>query len=343
MSKRDNRSRCGRVALILRVWLAGMLAVSAPVTARAYQEYGVQVGNRVVLLKWSQAPVRYFIEDRGVPGVARDQLQAAVDRAFTTWHNVPTASVSAQFSGYTSALPFDEDGMTTLGFLDAADEPDVLGETAYVVDDASGAIVEVDIMFNATFPWSVAASGESGHFDLESIALHEIGHLWGLGHSDLGITQVTTGGLRVIAKEAVMFPFVFSPGSISDRTLRADDIAGISDLYPADGFRAATGTADGVVTKNGKGVYGAHVVACSPTSGTLIGNFTDQDGNFSIAGLPPGPVVLRVEPVDNADLESFFDTPSQVDLNFQITYYSRFAVVGAGGGTGLLTIQVAAK
>ena len=33
-----------------------------------------------------------------------------------------------------------------------------------------------------------------------------------------------------------MFPIAFAAGSIAQRTLKADDIAGISDLYPDGGF-----------------------------------------------------------------------------------------------------------
>ena len=46
----------------------------------------------------------------------------------------------------------------------------------------------------------------------------------------------TDGGRRVIASEAVMFPIAFPAGNVSARTLRADDIAGISELYPDAGF-----------------------------------------------------------------------------------------------------------
>ena len=40
MTSSDNRAGRGAAAATLRVVLAGLLAVSAPVTARAYQEYG---------------------------------------------------------------------------------------------------------------------------------------------------------------------------------------------------------------------------------------------------------------------------------------------------------------
>jgi hypothetical protein len=141
-----------------------------------------------------------------------------------------------------------------------------------------------------------------------------------------------------------MFPIAFSSGNTIDRKLQADDIAGISDLYPAGGFRADTGSVTGTVTKNGQGVFGAHVVAFNPTTGALVGNFTqDSSGTFTISGLTPGPVVVRVEPVDDADLDSFFSNTSRVDINFRITYYPQFAIVPPGGDSGLIRIQVTSK
>ena len=37
-----------------------------------------------------------------------------------------------------------------------------------------------------------------------------------------------------------MFPIAFAAGSIAARTLKADDIAGISDLYPDGDFATPT-------------------------------------------------------------------------------------------------------
>ena len=61
-----------------------------------------------------------------------------------------------------------------------------------------------------------------------------------------------------------MFPIAFAAGSIHDRTLQADDLAGISDIYPTNSARRSHGSISGKVTKNGGGVFGAHVVAFRP-------------------------------------------------------------------------------
>src|SRR6185436_950006 len=142
----------------------------------------------------------------------------------------PNTSLSAQFAGFTGANPVSGDGANVVGFTNRPDLDRVLGSTSFTVDTVTGEILESDIFLNSTFAWSVSAAGEAGRQDVESIALHEIGHLHGLGHSMLGETELFGGGRRVLGAEAVMFPIAFAPGTIN-RTLRADDIAGISDIY----------------------------------------------------------------------------------------------------------------
>jgi hypothetical protein len=322
-----------------------LIALTTANPALAYLKFGVPVGGRSVTLKWSQTPVRYVISNTSVAGVSTDAFQAAVGRAFQSWQDVPTATISFQFGGFTNALPGRDDGLSTLGFLDRPELDRVLASTSYLVDAATGALVESDIFFNSSFAWSVAASGEPNRFDLESIALHENGHLSGLGHSALGETVLRPGGGRTVtSSEAVMFPIAFAAGSIAGRTLKADDIAGISDLYPSADFGQASGSVSGRVTKDGTGVFGAHVVAFDPATGAMVGNFSlNAQGQFSISALSPGPRVIRVEPLDDADVDSFFDASRGIDLDFRVTFYERLVVVPRGGDSGLVELKVVRK
>jgi hypothetical protein len=326
--------------------LLGVLSAAAwVVTGAAYLKYGVRVNDRTLALRWNTLPIRYFLNDQVPAGVTPAAFENVIQRACATWAGVPTAGVSFRFVGTISAPPFAEDGVSSIGFLARPELDRVLGATQYVVDEQTGAIVESDIFLNTTFPWSTASAGDIGRYDVESIALHELGHLLGLGHSALGETELRAGGgRRVIASGAVMFPIAFSAGSIEGRTLRADDIAGVSDLYDGPGFLSETGSLNGRVTKNGAGVYGAHVVAFNPETGKLVGTFTlADDGAFAIAGLDPGTHIVRVEPLDDADLNSFFGEGHVVDVQFNVTFLDKLAVVPRGGNAGPFEIKVAAR
>ncbi|XP_048129013.1 metalloendoproteinase 1-like [Rhodamnia argentea] len=64
--------------------------------------------------------------------------------------------------------------------------------------------------------WSINPG--SNQFDLEMVALHEVGHLLGLGHRE--------------DPSAVMYPLI--PRGATKRNLQQDDIDGIHALYPAE-------------------------------------------------------------------------------------------------------------
>jgi hypothetical protein len=328
------------VALIVLAIL--ICATASP--AQAYLHLTLPVGSTPKALKWDAPRVRWFATDRGAAGITPSQFQTEVAAAFATWEAVPTASIAFQFAGFTSATPFEDDTLSVFGFEAEPELERVLGATTFVVDVITGDIVEADVFFNSIFTWSTAAAGETGRFDLQSVAVHEIGHFAGLGHSALGETEIRPeGGRRVLASGAVMFPISLGRGVVADRTLQPDDIAGISDLYPDGGFRDRAGALSGRALRSGAGLLGAHVVAFDPRSGALVGGFSlGEGGAFFIGGLAPGAYVVRVEPLDDAEIDSFF-SPTGIDVDFQVTFHPRLVVAPAGGTSDRFEVAVRSK
>jgi hypothetical protein len=101
----------------------------------------------------------------------------------------------------------DPDHSMIGGVLAHADFPPACG----VVTDTLPKPVHFD---DSETAWSVTPS--AGTFDIETVALHELGHILGLQHSDV--------------PGSVMFPSVAA--NTTNRALTPDDLLGIRQLYP---------------------------------------------------------------------------------------------------------------
>ncbi|XP_042041392.1 metalloendoproteinase 3-MMP-like [Salvia splendens] len=135
-----------------------------------------------------------------VPTYAR----APVARAFQKWYSV------TQFSF--EQVPTNQNSDLVIGFY-RRDHRD-----GFPFDGPGGVLAHSFAPTNGRFHydaeerWSVGSV--PGSYDLETLALHEIGHLLGLEHSRVN--------------EAIMFP-TFSAGQV--KNLHPDDIQGIRALY----------------------------------------------------------------------------------------------------------------
>jgi len=88
-------------------------------------------------------------------------------------------------------------------------------------------VVEFDMVFNSDLGWgNLSGSGDcvgGNDFDVQDIAAHEIGHIYGIGHmSPNGANNAQS-----------MYPYA-APGEIYKRTLANGDLAGIAKKYGAN-------------------------------------------------------------------------------------------------------------
>ncbi|XVF84880.1 hypothetical protein PTKIN_Ptkin17bG0074700 [Pterospermum kingtungense] len=160
-----------------------------------------------------------FLADNGLT----DEQKAVFTRAFEKWSAVTPLTFTQTDSFITADIKI---AFYSGDHGDGEPFDGVLGTLAHAFSPTNGRF-HLDMDENWVVSGDVTQSSLSSAIDLESVAVHEIGHLLGLGHSS--------------EEDAIMYP------TISSRTkkveLANDDIQGIQSLYGSNpNYTASTTT-----------------------------------------------------------------------------------------------------
>ncbi|MEX1099199.1 MAG: matrixin family metalloprotease, partial [Bacteriovoracaceae bacterium] len=206
--------------------------------------------------------------DTNATGIDSLDVKAALEESLSEWN--ASAPISLR-PVYTSSPPaFGSGASFRFSSNPAFFGAGVLAVTSVGYNSSTGSIYSADIVMNDSFysPTNFTAlktesSGSQAY--LGDVISHEIGHLLGLNHSEVGQSSMIFS----------IFKGQYSPHS--------DDIKGLQDLYSTSHFRGIKGK---VVGENMAPVFGAHVQAIDVESNQVAaGVFSDEQGNFYFKGL----------------------------------------------------------
>ncbi|MED6149976.1 hypothetical protein PIB30_067757 [Stylosanthes scabra] len=164
-----------------------------------------------------------------------DVVKSVFARAFSRWSEVTTIN----FTETTSFSDADvKVGFYTGNHGDGEPFDGVLGTLAHSFAPTDGRF-HLDGAEDWIASGDVTTASLSTAVDLESVAVHEIGHLLGLGHSSI--------------KDAIMYPTITA--KTRKVKLNDDDITGVQKLYGSNPHYTGTSTISSPDTSNG----GRHV------------------------------------------------------------------------------------
>ncbi len=174
-------------------------------------------------LHWDTPLVPYRV-NAASSGLDVAAAEEAVDKSFWSWQTeynllgrVDSSEIYYSDLGATTASGAVLDGYTTVSWGPLSSG--TIAATYYWYDRRSKHLLDCDIIFNSSLPWST--SGEAGAYDVWNIGTHEAGHTLQL--NDL-YTSATT--------ELTMYGYG-ALGETKKQTLGMGDMLGVERIYPA--------------------------------------------------------------------------------------------------------------
>ena len=248
----------------------------------------LQIPEKFDLTSIPNKTVYFQISDQGPDQLAQGDSFASIisqiRAAAKVWNDVDSSDLRLAFGGLESASTLQASPGIDVIFDDLP--PGVLAQsgiakTADLIAGTNGQFFPAArSLMRLRKDYSAQPSYTESFF---LTVAHEFGHTLGLQHELTGSlmsTQITRGVTK-------------------SKPLTADDIAGISVLYPTRTFLQTTGSISGTVRLNGTGLNLASVVAIS-VSGPAVGALSNPDGSYRIDAIPPGQYYIYAHPLPPA-------------------------------------------
>jgi len=323
-------------------WLVAIV-VTVLVGGRPIQAGGPFVyADNGTIVKWASSGGHTNIVltfDQGKLGVlTNSQANALVANVPGVWNGVPTATVNLTisstqlttdvtevnylpilFSGFPhgyNPVVYDEDGAIIdtqfgLGMRNSilAFAGPVFQSDPKPPNHPLGNIIEGQMVLNGRVLDGVNngySNPEYTQSEFEGVIVHEMGHMLGLDHSQINVTDDKNDD------QPTMFPAFY--GGTAMRSLSPDDIGWISHLYPSSQYATSFGSITGqIIQRTGttdSGFQGLNVIA-RRVGGTRVDAIScvsgyvyrvnygpiDLAGRYLIPGAPPGSYTVEIEKI----------------------------------------------
>ncbi len=184
-------------------------------------------------LYWPTSCISFGVQKDGSrsDGISFSTMQTIVETAFVTWISAdcgggaqPSISIEKAGAINCDQIEYNKKGPNANVFMFRDDDwphentLDALALTTISFDPETGQIYDVDVEVNS-FQAMLTTNEASPMDDLQSIITHEVGHFFGLSHTEV--------------EDATMFKS-YKTTDIGLRTLAVDDVAGMCAIYAPD-------------------------------------------------------------------------------------------------------------
>ena len=227
------------------------------------------VNARAAAAQWQAVPGTQIRFEEGSPIDSVAQIPAEDGRVDILWVNPGSYPMGPDFGGTSLTLFSTGQVAVTYLFTDELSTTTILQAVILVRRDLDYTTSYTEPSANRPF--------------LETILLHELGHVLGANHSPLGTSTL----------------WWYSGGGVNAATgLSADEIAFAQNIYGTAATRSTLGRITGAVRLNGAAQLGA-MVLLEKTNGIVVSAAVSQaNGTYELAGLPPGTYQIRATPLD---------------------------------------------